>query len=66
LQLTALFEQGRLTVDARPFALDDVADAHREGQTGHVTGKIVLVPEPATGGRDQPGCPSPCASVTRV
>jgi len=44
LQLTALVEQGRLTVDARPFGLDDVTDAHREGQAGHVTGKLVLVP----------------------
>lgn len=43
-QLTALVEQGRLTVDARPFGLDDVADAHREGQAGHVAGKLVLVP----------------------
>jgi len=44
LQLPALVEQGRLRVRARPFALDDVAEAHREGQAGHVTGKLVLVP----------------------
>lgn len=44
LQLTALVEKGELTVDARPFGLDDVTQAHREGQTGHVTGKLVLVP----------------------
>jgi NADPH2:quinone reductase len=44
LQLTALVEQGKLKVRARSFALDDVAAAHREGQTGHVTGKLVLVP----------------------
>jgi NADPH:quinone reductase len=44
LQLTALVEQGRLKVRARAFALDDVAAAHREGQAGHVTGKLVLVP----------------------
>lgn len=44
LQLTELVEAGRLTVDARAFALDDVAAAHREGQRGHVTGKLVLVP----------------------
>jgi NADPH2:quinone reductase len=43
LQLTALVEQGKLAVKARAFALDDVAAAHREGQTGHVTGKLVLV-----------------------
>jgi NADPH:quinone reductase-like Zn-dependent oxidoreductase len=44
LELTALAEQGALVVPAHPFALDDVADAHREGQAGHVTGKLVLVP----------------------
>jgi NADPH2:quinone reductase len=44
LQLTALVARGELRVDVRPFALDDVAEAHREGQTGHVTGKLVLVP----------------------
>jgi NADPH:quinone reductase len=44
LQLTELVEQGRLEVLARPFALDQVAEAHREGQAGHVTGKLVLVP----------------------
>jgi NADPH2:quinone reductase len=45
LQLTALVEQGKLEVRARAFALDDVADAHREGQTGHVVGKLVLAPQ---------------------
>jgi NADPH:quinone reductase len=44
LELAALVGQGRLTVDARAFALDEVAEAHRLGQTGHVTGKLVLVP----------------------
>ncbi len=44
LQLTALVEQGKLEVRTRSFALDDVAAAHREGQAGHVTGKLVLVP----------------------
>ena len=44
LQLTALVEQGKLRVRAHSFALDDVAEAHREGQAGHVTGKLVLVP----------------------
>ncbi len=43
LQLTALVEAGQLVVDARAFSLDDVAAAHREGQSGHVTGKLVLV-----------------------
>lgn len=36
------------TVDARPFGLDDVTEAHREAQTGHVTGKLVLVPAPSS------------------
>jgi NADPH2:quinone reductase len=44
LQLTALVEQGKLEVRTRSFALDDVAAAHREGEAGHVTGKLVLVP----------------------
>jgi NADPH:quinone reductase-like Zn-dependent oxidoreductase len=44
LQLTALVEQGKLRVRARSFALDAVTEAHREGQAGHVTGKLVLVP----------------------
>ena len=44
LQLTRLFEQGHLTVDARAFGLDRAADAHREGRSGHVSGKLVLVP----------------------
>jgi NADPH2:quinone reductase len=44
LQLTALVEEGQLEVRARSFALDDVAAAHREGQAGHVAGKLVLVP----------------------
>lgn len=44
LELTELVERGELEVRVRPFALNDVADAHREGQSGHVTGKLVLVP----------------------
>ncbi len=44
LQLTALVEQGKLEVRARSFALEDTAEAHREGQAGHVVGKLVLVP----------------------
>jgi NADPH:quinone reductase len=44
LQLTALVEQGKLSVRTRSFALENVAEAHREGQAGHVTGKLVLVP----------------------
>ncbi len=34
----------RLAVRTRSFALEDVPQAHREGQAGHVTGKLVLVP----------------------
>jgi NADPH:quinone reductase len=44
LQLTALVGQGKLEVRARSFELGEVAEAHREGQAGHVTGKLVLVP----------------------
>lgn len=44
LELTALVQQGKLEVRARAFPLEDVAAAHREGQAGHVTGKLVLVP----------------------
>ncbi len=44
LELTELVEHGKLDVRARAYALDDVAAAHREGQGGHVTGKLVLVP----------------------
>jgi NADPH:quinone reductase-like Zn-dependent oxidoreductase len=43
LQLTELVEQGKLTVRTRSFDLDQVAQAHRQGQTGHVTGKLVLL-----------------------
>jgi len=43
LQLAELADQGKLEVLARSFELDQVAEAHREGQTGHVTGKLVLV-----------------------
>lgn len=42
LELTRLVEEGRLVVHARAFALEQVADAHREGQGGHVSGKLVL------------------------
>jgi NADPH:quinone reductase len=43
LQLTELVEQGRLEVLAHSFELDQVAEAHREGQAGHAAGKLVLV-----------------------
>jgi len=44
LQLTALVEQGKLEVRTRSFELAEVAEAHREGQAGHVSGKLVLTP----------------------
>jgi len=44
LQLTALGAQGKLDVRARSFELGEVAEAHREGKAGHVSGKLVLVP----------------------
>ncbi|HEY1687314.1 MAG TPA: NADP-dependent oxidoreductase [Solirubrobacteraceae bacterium] len=44
LQLTELVAQGKLTVRTQSFALEDAAAAHREGQAGHVTGKLILVP----------------------
>jgi NADPH:quinone reductase len=44
MELVRLVEQGKLQLRARAFALEDAAAAHREGQTGHVTGKLVLVP----------------------
>jgi D-arabinose 1-dehydrogenase-like Zn-dependent alcohol dehydrogenase len=44
LQLTALVEQGKLEVRTRSLELAEVAQAHREGQAGHVSGKLVLTP----------------------
>lgn len=44
LQLVELVRDGKLTFPVRSFALRDAADAHREGQSGHVAGKLVLVP----------------------
>ena len=45
LRLTALVEAGRLRVAvARAYPLDEVAEAHRDGITGHSHGKLVLVP----------------------
>lgn len=42
--LTELYEQGRLRVEIhRTFGLADVAAAHREVETRHVRGKVVLV-----------------------
>lgn len=44
-QLAELASDGALDVRvARTYALDDVADAHREGRGGHAGGKLVLLP----------------------
>lgn len=44
LQLTELVEQGKLTVETTAHPLAEVVAASREGQAGHVRGKLVLVP----------------------
>lgn len=42
-ELVDLYQQGQLKVFIhRTFALDDVAAAHREVETGHVRGKLLL------------------------
>jgi NADPH:quinone reductase-like Zn-dependent oxidoreductase len=42
-ELTDLYRKGRLQVTVqRTFPLEAVADAHREVETGHVRGKVVL------------------------
>ncbi|MFI6316381.1 NADP-dependent oxidoreductase [Nonomuraea sp. NPDC050556] len=42
--LVSLYEKGRLVVPVgKQFALDEAAHAHREIETGHARGKIVLV-----------------------
>jgi NADPH:quinone reductase len=42
-----LAERGLFQIDiAGRYPLEKVADAHRQSQTGHVSGKIVLVPTP--------------------
>lgn len=44
-ELVELVAAGRLDVPvARTFRLDEVADAHRESESGHAGGKIVLLP----------------------
>ena len=44
-RLAALADDGKLTVEvARTFGLDEVAAAFAESQTGHVRGKLVIVP----------------------
>jgi NADPH:quinone reductase-like Zn-dependent oxidoreductase len=43
--LAALVEDGRLRVHLeRTFAFDDIAEAHRYVEGGHMTGKVVLLP----------------------
>lgn len=44
-RLAALADEGKLTVEvARTYGLDEVAEAFAESQTGHVRGKLVIVP----------------------
>jgi NADPH:quinone reductase len=43
-ELARLAGEGRLTVEAHPYPLERVADAHRASMDGHTRGKIVLVP----------------------
>ncbi|MGC4748123.1 zinc-binding dehydrogenase [Micromonospora sp. DT201] len=43
--LTALVDAGKLRVHVdRMFPLAEAAEAHRPGETGRTTGKLVLVP----------------------
>jgi NADPH:quinone reductase len=44
LDLVRVADEGALTIEAHPYALDDVAQAHRASMEGHTRGKIVLVP----------------------
>jgi NADPH:quinone reductase-like Zn-dependent oxidoreductase len=45
LELVRLVEEGRLTVVvAGTFPLAEVAEAHREGMSGHAHGKLALIP----------------------
>ena len=39
-----LLEQSQLVIKVQTFPLDRVAEAHRISQSGHVRGKIVLLP----------------------
>ncbi|AYY15619.1 NADP-dependent oxidoreductase [Actinobacteria bacterium YIM 96077] len=44
-ELVRLYAEGKLRVHLHAaFSLDDAAKAHREVETGHVRGKVVLVP----------------------
>ncbi|MQA79420.1 MAG: zinc-binding dehydrogenase [Streptosporangiales bacterium] len=44
--LVELYEQGRLRVAvSRTYRLDQAAEAHRALETGHVRGKVVLLPD---------------------
>jgi NADPH:quinone reductase-like Zn-dependent oxidoreductase len=45
--IAGLVDDGRLSVHVeRTFSFDDVAEAHRFIEGGHVSGKVVLVPRP--------------------
>ncbi|UGY93008.1 NADP-dependent oxidoreductase [Streptomyces gobiensis] len=42
-ELTALYDEKKLRIEiSKSFPLDQAADAHREVETGHVRGKVVL------------------------
>lgn len=42
--LTRLVEDGQLTVEvAATYPLDRIAEAHRESESGHTSGKIVVL-----------------------
>lgn len=43
-ETAALLADGRLSIEVRTFPLEQAADAHRESESGHVRGKLVLVP----------------------
>jgi NADPH:quinone reductase-like Zn-dependent oxidoreductase len=44
--IAGLVDDGRLSVHVeRTFSFDDVAEAHRLIEGGHVSGKVVLVPQ---------------------
>jgi NADPH:quinone reductase-like Zn-dependent oxidoreductase len=44
MELVRLADEGKVTVDAEPYPLREVAIAHRASMEGHADGKIVLVP----------------------
>lgn len=43
-EIAALLDKGTLAITVRTFPLKEAADAYRTSQTGHVRGKLVLLP----------------------